>query len=91
MHLTEPPSPSPVQHAEPRAILHRLFVGLLIALGAALACWWIGPKLGFDLPWYVPVLAFAVIAVPALVPLLTRAPSPGPKTDPGPDPSDQSP
>jgi len=76
---------------EREGVFRRLFIGFLIALAAALACWWLGPKLHLDLPWYVPVLAFGVIVVVTIIPLLTRPAPPGPDVDPPPDPSDQSP
>jgi uncharacterized membrane protein YbhN (UPF0104 family) len=69
----------------------RLFVGFLIAVLAALACWWGGPKLGLDVPWFVPVVAFAIIVIATVLPIITSPSKDGPDIDPGPDPSDQSP
>jgi uncharacterized membrane protein YbhN (UPF0104 family) len=76
---------------ERQGLGRRLFIGFLIAIGAALACWWGGPKLGLDVPWYVPVIAFGIIVVATILPIITQPAPPGPDVDPGPDPNDQSP
>jgi uncharacterized membrane protein YbhN (UPF0104 family) len=81
----------PTDGPEREGVFRRLFIGFLIAVLAALACWWLGPKLHLDLPWFVPVLAFGVIVVVTIIPLLARPAPTGPDVDPPPDPSDQSP
>jgi hypothetical protein len=42
-----------------------LVAGILSAL-LAVVCWVLLPRAGVDLPWFVPVLAFAVILAGAL-------------------------
>jgi hypothetical protein len=49
-----------------KALFRRLFVAFLLTAGLALVCIKALPAAGVDVPWYVPVLGFAVILVSVL-------------------------
>lgn len=48
------------------AVTRRLLVAGLLSAAIAGVCWWLLPKAGMYVPWYVPVLAFIVITIAAL-------------------------
>ena len=62
-------------------LYRRLFVALLVIIIFAALCWLLLPRLGVTIPWWVPVVGFAVIVASALL-----APTMGPREDDdGPD------
>lgn len=44
-------------------LIRRLFVAFVLIGLTALACWKLAPRLGMDVPWWVPVTCFAIIVV----------------------------
>lgn len=48
----------------------RLFVAFLLCSGLALICWRVLPRAGVLVPWYMPVLGFAIILFSTLAPRL---------------------
>lgn len=49
------------------SLARRLFVAFLLIVLTALVCWLVLPKAGVDVPWWVPVVAFVLIAAAALL------------------------
>jgi len=48
-------------------VYRRLFIALLFIIAFAALCWLALPRLGVTIPWWVPVIGFAVIVVSALL------------------------
>jgi len=74
-------------------LFRRLLIAALLCIALSLACWLLLPRVGFDVPWWVPLVGFIVILAGSLAPLLDRE---GPDADqdeflnddPGPSPAD---
>jgi hypothetical protein len=49
------------------ALAKRLFVAALLSVAIALVCWLLLPRAGMYVPWYVPVVAFVIIAITAVM------------------------
>lgn len=58
--------PAPAESPEDRGFFVRLFVGFLVSAALAWVCYGVLPRWGVDLPWWVPLLGFAVIVVALL-------------------------
>lgn len=43
-------------------MLRRLFLGFLLCCFTAVACFYLLPRLGVNVPWFVPMIAFVAIA-----------------------------
>lgn len=48
------------------SLIKRLFVAILLCGATALVCWKALPRIGFDVPWWVPLVCFVVIAFSTL-------------------------
>lgn len=48
------------------SLIKRLFVALVLIGATALACWRLLPRWGIDVPWWVPLICFGVIAFSTL-------------------------
>ena len=66
------PSPEAGDTVEP-GTWRRLFIAFMVIIGLALAFYYLLPKAGLAIPWYVPVLAFAVIAVSTVLRVIAGA------------------
>ncbi len=55
-------------------MLRRLFIALVLIVLLSLACWLLLPRVGFIVPWWVPILAFLAIAGGTLATMLDRTP-----------------
>jgi hypothetical protein len=51
----------------------RLFIAFMVIVGLALAFYYLLPKAGLLIPWYVPILAFAVIVVSTVLRMFAGA------------------
>ena len=51
----------------------RLFIAFMVILGLALAFYYLLPRVGLAIPWYVPLLAFAVIVVSTVLRMFAGA------------------
>lgn len=52
--------------AAERGVGKRLFAAFVLCAGLALVCWKLLPAAGVLVPWFVPVLGFAVIFISVL-------------------------
>ncbi len=66
-------------------MLRRLVIAFAISVLTAVLCWFVLPSLHVPIPWWVPLLAFLVIAAPAV---LTASPWQPPEPDEAPQPGD---
>ena len=74
----------------------RLSIAFFLIALVSLACWYVLPKAGVDLPWFVPMLGYAVIlfgtAIPMVEEWLQKAREPKKRSidevDPGPGEED---
>lgn len=66
-HGTDPPKRPANAPQALGATLRRLFIAGLLSAAIAVVCWLVLPRAGVYVPWYVPVMAFAVIVVAALM------------------------
>lgn len=66
-------------------MLRRLVIAFAISVLAAVLCWFVLPSLHVPIPWWVPLLAFVVIAAPTV---LTAGPWQAPEPDEAPQPGD---
>jgi hypothetical protein len=73
----EPYDTVPGEEAAAGPLARRLFVAAVLIVLIALVCWLLLPRAGVHVPWWVPVLAFAVILVAAAA----RAGEPGTEDD----------
>lgn len=48
-------------------MLRRLIIAFALSVLIAMLCWFVLPSIGVPIPWWVPLLAFLVIAAPALL------------------------
>ncbi len=74
-------------------MFRRLLIALFLCIALSLACWLLLPRVGFDVPWWVPLVGFAVILAGSLAPLLDREGSEAQQDefltdDPGPSAAD---
>jgi len=70
-------------------MLLRLVIAFVLCSIAAFACWFILPRFGLDLPWWVPLLAYAPMAISVLMMKASEPPDNTPRNDaPPPDPED---
>ena len=74
----------------------RLFIAFVLIALVTVLCWFVLPRTGLGLPWYVPMLGYAVILGGAMLPVIeewSQAPAAPKKrsideVDPGPDKED---
>ncbi len=77
-------------------MVRRLSIAFFLIVLLSLACWYALPKAGVDLPWFVPLLGYAVIVAGTVLPIIEEwshlPPTPRKRSidevDPGPDESD---
>ncbi len=63
----------------PTSLFKRLFVALLLIGATALVCWKLLPRWGFNVPVWVPLACFVVIAISTLATMeREEAPEPDP-------------
>lgn len=59
--------PSPESPPQDRGVWKRLAVAFVLILGVAWLCYWLLPRVGADVPWWVPILCFLVIVASVIV------------------------
>lgn len=48
-------------------LARRLLVASIFCIIIAVACWWLLPRVGMEIPFYVPLVCFAVIVFGAIL------------------------
>ncbi|QYU66477.1 hypothetical protein J4558_16010 [Leptolyngbya sp. 15MV] len=51
----------------------RLLIAFLLIVGVSLLCWLVLPRVGYDVPWWLPVLGYAIIFAGAMGPSIEAA------------------
>lgn len=49
-----------------KMLYRRLLIAFLVIIALALICWILLPRIGAAIPWWIPIIAFAVIVLSAL-------------------------
>jgi hypothetical protein len=55
-------------------MFRRLLIALFLCVGLSLACWLLLPRVGFSVPWWVPILGFLAIAGGSVATMFERTP-----------------
>lgn len=54
-------------------MVRRLFIAFLLIAGVSLLCWLVLPRVGFDVPWWLPLLGYVIILGGAVAPEIEAA------------------
>lgn len=51
----------------------RLLIAFFLIVGVSLLCWLVLPRVGYDVPWWLPMLGYVIILGGALAPSIEAA------------------